>query len=109
MFHRFYKGTGAMAVLIDDLTQLGPGDVRLHEVRLHLNGVGGAGNFTIKVDSAEGAEYDSVLNTQDMTAVADELYAPDNPPWIRAKDGILCEWANAGSKTWGLEVIYARA
>ncbi len=106
MLHRFFKGNGPMSVTIEDFTEHGSSEVRVAEVRLHLSAAGGAGNFTITIDSAAGVEYDSILNTQDMTAAQDEIYAPDNPPRLRAVDGLRMEWANAGAKVWGLEVIY---
>lgn len=109
MNHRFWKGNGPMSVLIDDLEEHGSGDIRLAEVRLHLSAAGGAGNFTITMDSLEGVEYDAILSSTDMTALQDKDYAPDNPPRIRATDALKLEWANAGAKTWGLEVIYCPA
>ena len=81
----------------------------IHSMAVSSVWMRGAGNFTVKVDSGEGSEYTATLSTTDMTAVADARYAPDRWVFLRVKDHILLEWANAGAKTWGLEVIYKSA
>lgn len=80
--------------------------VQLEEVRLHLSAAGGAGDFTVTLQSHAGDEYNLVLNTQDMASATDEHYQPTRPVFVGDGDSILCEWANANDKTWGLEIVY---
>ena len=81
---------------------------RLDMVKIHLNGAGGAGNLTITMDAIAGGTYDTVLLTQDMTAVVDMVWLPDNELLFTAGDEIDIAWANAGGKIYGLEVYITR-
>jgi hypothetical protein len=81
-------------------------DFQLEEVRLHLGSAGGANSFTVTIDSAQGDDYDIVVNTQDMSAATDEHYQPTRPLWIRNGDQIRCEWTNGSHVQYGLEIIY---
>lgn len=83
------------------------GSGQLEEVRLHLDAAGGAGNFTVRLESRLGSFYDVVVNTQDMSSVTDEVYQPTRPHDFVAGDKWVFAWANANSKGWGLEVIFA--
>ncbi len=113
MLHRFYKGNGPISVRIDDLENDGQGDIQFAEARLHLSAAGGAVGvvtYAITVDSAEGVEYNAILNgSVDMTALTDSRYAPDRWPFVRVKDHLLFEYANGSNRIWGLEVIYQSA
>ena len=80
---------------------------QLHELRIHLNAAGGAGNLTVTLDANAGAAYDAVLLTQDMTLVTDLLWQPEQPVYFDKGDKIVVAWANAGTKTYGLEVKYS--
>lgn len=80
---------------------------QLHEFRIHLNAVGGAGDLTITLDAAAGAAYDTVLMTQDMTTVTDLVWQPDMPIYFDAGDKLVVAWANAGAKTYGYELKYS--
>lgn len=92
-------GTAAIAKTI------APGRAfQLLEVRVHLSAAGGAGNFTINHDSGNGSAYDVNIATQDMTAVTDYIFQPDIPMHFDSGDEIDIAWANAGGKTYGLEV-----
>jgi hypothetical protein len=98
------KATGAGAIA----GNLAPGVAfRLILIRLHLSAAGGAGDLTIDVDAALGAAYDSNLVTKDMTLVKDLVYIPDDDGLYAATDEIDVVWANAGTKTYGLEFIYS--
>lgn len=99
--HIYQKGDGN----IDYTLELDKA-YQLEEVRLHLSAAGGANSFTVTLDSAAGTEYDTVLNTQDMTAAADEHWQPTRPLWITAGDGLVFAWTNASGYAWGLEIIY---
>ena len=99
-----HRATGAVAIA----TTLAPGRAfQLLEVRVHLNGAGGAGNFTAKVDAINGAAYDLNIITQDMTAVVDLIWQPDSPLHFDSGDEIDFAWDNAGTKTYGLEVKFS--
>lgn len=100
-----HNATGAAAV---SQTITFTDDVELKEFRIHLSAAGGAGNLTITLDSALGAAYDSVLLTQDMTAVTDYVWRPSPGPHFMKDDKIVIAWANAGTKTYGLEVIWGK-
>lgn len=98
-----HRATGALALS----TTLAPGRAfRLLEVRIHLSAAGGAGNFTATVDANAGAAYDLKILTQDMTAVTDLIWQPDEPLHFDNGDEIDFAWTNAGGKTYGLEVKF---
>lgn len=95
------SGSGALNYTLD------PGRaIQLEEVRLHLSAAGGAGNFTVTIDSKEGPVYDTVINTQDMSSATDEHYQPARPIPLLDGDKLAFAWANANGKTWGLEVVW---
>ena len=79
----------------------------LISIRLHLDAVGGAGDFVVTQDSYLGPTYDTVLLTQDMTTVTDlyQTYQVGEAVFDN-NDKITFTWANAGNKTYGLEVLY---
>lgn len=79
---------------------------RLKEVRIHLSAAGGAGNFTAKVDAINGTAYDLNIITQDMTAVVDFIWQPTHEMQFESGDEIDFAWANVGTKTYGLTVVY---
>ncbi len=97
------KATGAAAIAVT----LAPATrFRIREIRIHLSAAGGAGNLTVTVNAADGAAYDTVLLTQNMTAVTDYLYKPDYPLQFESGDEVDIAWANGGTKTYGLVIIY---
>ncbi len=79
----------------------------LISIRLHLSAAGGAGDFVVTQDSYLGAEYDTVLLTQDMTSITDlyQTYQVGEAVFDN-NDKITFTWANSGNKTYGLEVLY---
>lgn len=90
-------------------TALGPGvDFQMIEARLHLSATGGAvENYTITLDSENGAAFDVVLETAAMNADADvPTLWNDKKRYFNPGDVLLFEYANTNSRTWGLEVIY---
>lgn len=76
----------------------------LDSIRLHLSAAGGAGNLTVTLDSGDGAAYDTVLLTQDMTLVTDLFWQPDRPIELDDVDALVIAWANAAGRTYGLTV-----
>lgn len=80
---------------------------RLEQLTLHLSAAGGAGNLTVTLDNGTGAAYDAVLLTQDMTSVTDLLWVPQKPILLKATDALVIAWANASSRTYGLEVWWS--
>jgi hypothetical protein len=79
---------------------------QLHELRIHLSAAGGAGDLTVTLDAAAGAEYDTVLMTQDMTLVTDLVWQPDMPIYFDNGDKLVVAWANASGRTYGFELKY---
>lgn len=97
------RATGSSAVSL----QVAPGIAwELCELRIHLSAAGGAGNLTATVDAGAGAAYDAVILTQDMTSIADLVYAPDVPIQFDSGDKLDIAWANSGGKTYGIEAKY---
>ena len=81
-------------------------NVILDEVRLHLSAAGGANNLTITIDDNDGAVYDLVLVTQDMTSVINYQYLPTRPIHLNADDKLIIAWTNGSSRTYGLKILY---
>jgi hypothetical protein len=77
---------------------------QLEHVKLHLSAAGGAGSLTVTVDAVQGAAYDVVLKTQDMTSVTDLVWSPERPLSFRNGDQLKVAWANDNTRTYGLEV-----
>lgn len=88
---------------------LGPGVAfQMIEARLHLSAAGGAvENYTITLDSENGAAFDVVLETAAMNADADvPTLWNDKKRYFNAGDVLLFEYVNTNGRTWGLEVVY---
>jgi hypothetical protein len=99
-----YKNvTGAAALA----TTLAPAVAfRLAEVRIHLGATGASGTLTATMDADAGSAYDLVLFSQAMASVTDFTWQPTRPMCFTAADEIDFAWANAGTKTYGLTIIY---
>jgi len=103
-----FRATGAAAIastLVLDPERA----FQLVEIRLHLDAAGGAAgdvNFTATLDSNAGTAYDFEMVTEDLTLLADYLYQPTKPIIFDKGDEIDFAYANAGSATYGLLVIY---
>ena len=101
------KRTTGSAVLAMSLTPEGPTSIT--SVKLHLSAAGGVTeNFTVKINSVVAAAYDTVLFSQDMNAVTDILWVPDQPIPIVTNDVVDFAYANTNSRTYGLEVTFKR-
>lgn len=101
-----FRATGAAAIA-SSLTP--PGPIELVCVKLNLSAAGGAAeNFTVTVNSAAAAVYDTILFSQDMNTVQDLFWLPDQPIPIINLDVIDFAWANSNTRTYGLEVIYRK-
>jgi hypothetical protein len=77
----------------------------LKEVRVSLNAVGASGDLTITINNGTNAVYDHVLESQDMSSVQYHRYAPTRNVPLKPTDTIDIVWANAGGKTYGIEVF----
>jgi len=99
--HLYETGNGALSYTtdIDRAWQL-------EEVRIHLSANGGAGTFTVTIDSAQGEAYDLELATNDMSADDDYQYQPTRPMFMAPGDQVKVTYPNAQTKTYGLEIIY---
>lgn len=82
-------------------------DFKIIEVRLHLSADGGAGDLTITLESNDDPVYNVNLVTQDMTTVQDFVWRPTPRALFQSGDKIKIVWANASTRVYGLEVIWA--
>jgi hypothetical protein len=98
------RATGAAAIAVT----VAPGKAwQLREIRVHLSAAGGAGNLTATIDNGTAAAYDTVVLTQDMTSVVDLEWQPDFPMSFASGDELDIAWANASTRTYGIEIIYS--
>lgn len=75
--------------------------------RLHLTGgPGWFGDWTITLDAAAGAVYNTVFLTADMALVHDVLWEPTRPVVLRPTDNIRYQWTNKFQIPWGIETIW---
>ena len=81
---------------------------QIESIRVHLSAAGGAGDLTATIDHHNGSEYDVVLLTQDMTTTVDLVWSPARPMEFHKDDKLVIAWANAGGKTYGLEIVWKR-
>ena len=67
--------------------------------------------FTITLDSNDGAAYDTLLYSRDLSvgSVTDVLYQFEPPVFLEQGDKAIAAWANTNTKTYGLRWIYRRA
>lgn len=94
-------GAGALSVTLT------PAERSLvKEIRLHLSAVGGSGTLTVTIDSGTNAVYDTILLSQDMTSVQDLFWQPTRPIELESGDKLVVSWENAGTKTYGIEILY---
>ena len=70
--YKAHRATGAVAIASSLTPPKTSGNISLVSVRLNLSAVGGAAeNFTITINSATAAVYDTIIYSQDMNAVQD--------------------------------------
>ena len=100
---RFHRATGGVAIA----STLAPGTAwQLESIRVHLSAVGGAGDLTATLDHGTHAVYDVVIATQDMTAVTDYVWHCERPMEFDADTELDIAYANANTRTYGLEIIW---
>ena len=93
-------GTGAIAVSIEAQT-----NIRVIGVMLHLSTAGSDEPLEVKVDSAAGAAYDTLLVSQSMDGLTDINIT--DAQLIPKGDSLSITFANTSSATYGLTVLYA--
>ena len=99
----YHRATGAAAIA----ETLAPGVAwQLEGISVHLSAAGGAGDLTATVDHSVGSAYDLVVLTQDMTSTTDYIWHLERPLEFDADTELDIAWANAGAKTYGLEIIW---
>jgi len=77
------------------------------EVRLHLSAAGGAAeNFSLTINSGDGAEYDTPLLAQNMNAVQSLVWIPDTPHVLFPDDALDIAYVNTNTRTYGLTIVY---
>jgi hypothetical protein len=96
------RATGAAAIA-ESWTAQTP--AVLKQVACKLSAIG-TGNLTITLNSNAGVAFDTLLLTQDMSAVTDSfLWQPDIPIELETGDSIDIAWANEGTVTYGLTIV----
>jgi hypothetical protein len=76
---------------------------------LSLDTAGGTTeNFTVTVDAAKGAAWDTNLYTKDMNGVADVVQNWSQPRPLQANDLVIFGYANTDNRLWGLKVLTRR-
>ena len=104
----YFRDKSTAAVAISKLTDALP-DCALISVRIHLGSASATSeNLVISVDSAAGAEYDQILDTQDMNTLQDYSYVPTVPIPLFAGDKIKVTWTNTNTETYGLEIVWQK-
>jgi hypothetical protein len=101
-----HYATGAVAL---DST-LAPGhSFKIVAVRIHLSSAAGSENFTMTLDSGLGAAYDCEFYAKDLNGLTSwAIPLTELPEYIWTGDEVDFAWANTGTVTYGLEVIYTR-
>lgn len=102
------RATGSAAIATS-LSAASTGPIELVCVKLNMSATGGAAeNFTVTVNAAAGAAYDTIIFAQDMNAVQDLFWLPDQPIPITNADVLDFAYANSNSRTYGIEITYRR-
>ena len=103
----YVTGTGDIAATMPAMPTNNVSSIELVSIRLHLSAVGGANIFTATLDSHLGAEYDTVLLTQDMTSVTNlfQTYLPGEAI-LDGETDLVIAWTNGSGRTYGLEILY---
>lgn len=91
------------APIAETFTPTGPCEVL--EIRIHLSAAGGAGDLTVTLNSGIGAAYDALLRTVGMTTATDVVIT-DAGFHLASGDAIDIDWANAGTRLVGIEVVW---
>lgn len=106
--NKVHRATGSAAIA----SSLTPPNTALElvAVKVHLSATGGVSeNFTITVNSATDAVYDTEIFSQDMNTIQDLLWVPDQPIPVVNIDVLDFAYANSNSRTYGLEAIWRNA
>jgi hypothetical protein len=106
-----YRATHASGALAQSLNF--EDSVEIEEVRLHLDSVATQEDFTISLNSGNGAIYDTNLLTVDMSedadgnagVVLDVVFRPVRSIPVTPKDVVDFAWANTDAVGWGLTVV----
>jgi hypothetical protein len=107
--NKVFRATGAVAIA-SSLTPPTTTAIEIICVKLNLSAAGGAAeNFTITINSATAAAYDTIIFSQDMNAVQDLMWLPNQPVPVVNTDVVDFAYANSNTRTYGLEVIYRNA
>lgn len=97
--------TSAEAPIAEVFTASAPCEIL--EIRIHLSAAGGAGTFTITLDSLTGPIYDTLLSSTAMATVTD-IWLTNMGVYLAAGDALNFDWENVeqAERTVGIEVIW---
>ena len=85
--------------------------VRLRELRAHISvAPTTAGNFTVTLDSVDGAAYDLLLYTLDpSTASTTDVSEDGFDVLLLTGDALKVAYANADGRTIGVQLLFSEA
>jgi len=95
--------TSVAAPIAEVFTPTGPCEII--EVRIHLSAAGGAGTFTVSLDSGNGSVYDALLESTAMATVTD-IWLTNVGIILASGDALNFDWANASERIVGIEVVW---
>lgn len=98
------SATGSAAIA----ESLGPNKAfRILEVRVKFSAaIAAAEDLTVTLNSANGASYDVVLDTQAMSGLSQYIFRPAAPLLGMKGDAADVAFANTDARTYGIEIIY---
>lgn len=100
----YFSGDGRLLESFDPQI---PSPWRLHEIRLHLDAAAGDETITARLDSDTGGEHNVLVFSQNLNGLVDVIQQYDTPLHFEAADILDFDWVNAGSLTYGLEILYS--
>lgn len=85
--------------------------IRLRELRAHVSAAPTtAGSFTVTLDSVDGAAYDLLLYTIDLSVASTvNLLVDDFDVLLFTGDVLAVAYANADGRTIGVQMIFSEA
>lgn len=80
---------------------------KLEEVRLHFSSAfASSRDFTIRLSSIKGSEYNLTLLSQALSGIQDLLWQPDRPLVMLSDDQVVFSWTQVSDvNTLGLNVL----
>jgi hypothetical protein len=107
IYKKISKGAGSITEAIEvPVSQA----YKIEHVTLHLSVAPTTSeNFTITMDAKDGAQYDTLLQSVDLSASAttDLVWYPDEQLYLTGGDSLDVAFANTDGVTFGLQVAWS--